>query len=509
MKIVYFVTGEPVRAASDLRRLARDPRCTAWRAVIPQELLQTVSSLVPVAPGQVFSCRPFLAPWLWLRLLIFLGLNRRVEVVCRPSRHQHRLLKLLALLLRGRISFPNDDGTQTRLNLFQLCRTRFRQLIAAEGPIGVVGSASAPVLANVVAAVRQRYPGVPLHALLPAPLAGTSAELFDSVEPLASPLGLAYLRLLPHCFGKRRFRRLIVLWTHQGHLALKCVAWWLPLWRVEVYNEQADAFSGRNVRLLLRHWLWRSRQYREKKRQYRQQKRQYRQRRLQQRQIYFQSLPVVVVGSASGFYLKKIVPRLRARFPDAKLHGLLPASLEGPAGNLFDSVTILRPGLPGLLRQACWLLGGRARIQATVVPCANEHYGRVRLLAFALPFPRRLIYNEQGDGFAVRDLRNLAHHVHWRLRDQLWFQVIDGAAGKSIFRLFHLALYAMRLAAGLPLLGQFRWKSWHPLRPKSPVVNSAAPDWRSVGLGNVTVIHATAAVANDGEPLLHQEESRR
>ena len=347
MKIVYFVTGEPARAASDLRHLARDQRCTAWRAGIPQELLQTVRGLVPVAPGQVFSYRPFLAPWLCLRLLIFLGLNRRVEVVCRPSRHQHRLLKLLALLLRGRISFPNDDGTQTRLNLFQLCRTRFRQLIAAEGPIGVVGSASAPVLANVVAAVRQRYPGVPLHALLPAPLAGTSAELFDSVEPLASPLGLAYLRLLPHCFGKRRFRRLIVLWTHQGHLALKCVAWWLPLWRVEVYNEQNDAFSGRNLRLILCHWLWRYRQYR--------------QRRHLQRQACLRTLPVIVVGAASGFYMKKIVPRLRARFPEAALHGLLPASLEGPAGNLFDSVTILRPDLPGALQQACGLLGWRAR----------------------------------------------------------------------------------------------------------------------------------------------------
>ncbi|MBI4465227.1 MAG: hypothetical protein HY647_11030 [Acidobacteria bacterium] len=308
MKVVYFITGDPAQAAADLRRLAEDRADTVLRVVIPHKLLRAIQEQVALASQQVLSYRPLIAPWLWLCLLRFLGLTQPVEIICQSSRRQYRLLKLLALMLRGRLSFSLGDGHYVHCTLGRLCLIRLRQ------------------------------------------------------------------------------------------------------------------------------WL-------------------------DSRQEPFRTLPVGVIGSASGFYMKKIVLRLRARFPEAKLHGLLLPSLAGSAGSLFDSVTILQPGFTGVLREAWKLWHVRRRFRAWIILCTNEPYRREKLLAFLLPLPRRFIYNELGDGFAARQVRMLLRHVHWRLRDQLWFQAMDGSVGRRGLRLIHPPLYAMRLLAGLLLLLRFRWKS--------------------------------------------------
>src|SRR5581483_2136337 len=83
---------------------------------------------------------------------------------------------------------------------------------------------------------------------------------FDSVLPVTSA-AQCYERILSHCFGPRRFRALIVPCTNEGRAWMKWLSFWLPIWRVEVYNENMDVFSGRNLRRLGKHAIWRRRQH--------------------------------------------------------------------------------------------------------------------------------------------------------------------------------------------------------------------------------------------------------
>ena len=261
----------------------------------------------------------------------------------------------------------------------------------------------------------------------------------DSSEVVNKP-GLAlYGRLLRRCVGRARFQRIIVPWTQEKFTGLEWLGWLLPLWRAEIYNENLDAFSGRNLKRLFGHWLWRIRQKRERHR---------------------RTLPVGVIGSASAFYLRKIVSVLRAQYPGAQLHALLPESLAGPGGSLFDSVVVLRRGFFPAWIQAWRFIRARNGFQCWIVPCTNEPYDRMKWLAFLPPLARRRIYNELADGFAVREPRMLYRHVCWRLRDHLSFQIVAGTAGRNwLHRLGHLSLYAVRLLAGVSLLWKVRDRS--------------------------------------------------
>ena len=322
-------------------------------------------------------------------------------------------------------------------------RRKQRELLKRRLPVGVVGSASAFHLETILPVARSRFPEASLIGLLPSPLPNGVDDRFTSVVPLEGLLPLAYVRLLPRCFGNGRFQALILPCTGENNSGLKWMAWWLPLWRVEIYNENGDAFSGRNLYLLTRHWLWSMRQQLDRSRQQR------RKERARRRQTW----PIGVVGSASAYYLKKILPRVRDRFPQARLHGVLPASLEGPAQDLFDSTTILPAGFGRALWRAWRASRKGGPFQCWIIPCTNEPYHRMKLFAFLLPLSPRLIFNEQADGFPVRKLGTFRRHLVWRLRDHLSFQIYAGTAGKTLsLRLLHLFLYGLRLATAAPLI---------------------------------------------------------
>jgi hypothetical protein len=171
-------------------------------------------------------------------------------------------------------------------------------------------------------------------------------------------------------------------------------------------------------------------------------------------------LPVGVIGSASGFYLVKIVKVLRARYPGAPLHGVLLPSGVASGAPLFDVVHVVKPGWLSALGEAFRVARSRRAYQRWIIPCTDEPYLFLKLLAFLWPLTRRQIYNELGDGFAVRDVRTLWAHFRWRLRGHLSFQIVAGTAGKSVaLRVVHLFLYALRLLGGAALLSVARLRA--------------------------------------------------
>lgn len=601
MKIVYFATGEPQEVAVNLKRLPLGAGRATLRVVVPAELAREISEQASIPPEGLIRVQLSFLPWVWLRLWMFLGFSSAVEIICLSSRRRFRLLKLLALTLRGRVSFSQGNGVRTSCTVWGLLWGRLRWAMAAQGPICVVGTASPARLQSIVANLRRRFPHALLHGVLP-PAYGDSPIDFNSCVRLGRLIPLAWFRLLRQCIGRRRFQRVIVPWTGEGFRAWKWLGWLLPLWRIEIYNENVDAFPGRNPKLLLRHGWWRLQQVRhwcwrvqQKREQYRrtlpvgvlgsasalslkkilpvlrarypgarvhgllpfvleapaagsfdsaivirsglrnrlcdigrllwestgfqcwiilwtgegfqgwkwlgwllpvwrievynenadafpgrnlklllrhgwwrlqQLREQHRLRhwwwRVQQkREQHRRTLPVGVIGSASAFYLKKILPVVRARYPGARLHGLLAPTLEAPAAGLFDSITVLRPGFRNRLRDLGQLIWGSRGFQCWIIPCTNEPYGHMKLLAFLLPLARRQIYNEQADGFVLQDLRTFYRHCLWRLRDHLSFQIVASTAGKHpAHRVVHLVLYAFRLFAGLLRLWEARLRSY-------------------------------------------------
>ena len=451
-KIIYVAAASPGEAA-DLRRQGLlelgDSLRDFLRVVAPARHAAELESLAPLPKNILLRYDAVSAAWLWARLMIFLGLSGENEVIVFSPPGHSRGLKLLALALRGRVSFSAGEGNCVPFSLVGVLRAGWRQRFAAHGPICLIGSASAGSLQKILAEVRGRYPEAPVHGVLPVSLAESDSPL-ESNHPLDRISGLdsldvvqrsglrVYTRMLRRCFGRERFRRIILLWTDEK-AELRWLGWWLPLWRVEVYNEHLDAFPGRNPGRLLSHWLWRKRL---------------------RRKQYRRALPVGVIGSASSFYLEKILRVLRAKHPEAEIHGLLPESLAVPATRLFDSTEVLHEGFFAQWLSAWRFIRRRKEYQCWVIPCTNEPYSRMKLLAFLLPLSPRLIYNELADGFAAHRLRTLYDHSLWRLRDRLPYQIVTGAAGRNwITRLGHLVLYSGRLLAGAGVLWQARLRS--------------------------------------------------
>ena len=395
------------------------------RVVVRRSAAARLEQLAALDRRQVLAYSPFSALLLWLRLWFFLVRSQEPEIVCFRSPGRFRFLKLLAWSLPGKLVFSDGKGARLSCSRFHFLRAA----LAAKGAICVAGSASPERLRAIVSSVRDRYPDARLHGV-----GCSSPELFDTCEP-APPSLSAYFRLLRRSAGRQRFRAVVLPCTGEKYSALKALAWALPVRRVEIYNENLDVFSGRNPLALVRHWLWRRRQTRDRRR---------------------RALPIGVIGSASAFFLETIVEDARARCPGAAVHGLLQESLAEAASGLFDRTTILgRGGFWQLLRAA------RGRYQCWIVPCTDEPYARMKLLAFALPFRHRRIYNEQADAFAVRDLRTLRGHIFWRLRDHLSFQIFAGTAGPPLpVRLLHLAWFVLRLAAGAELLVRVRIRAY-------------------------------------------------
>ena len=473
-KVVYIAAGEPEQAAADLERLSRSAPAVSLLVLAPPGTAAELRRLALLPAGRILSCRPSAGLLLWARAAIFLGLSSRASVVCAMAPKQHRWLKFLALALPAGL-FRAEATVLVPCSRIRLLRAA----AAAQGPLCVVASASPERLRAITAHLRERYPEARLHGLAGSRCQPAAGNLFDSTEQAGASLPGAYLRLLPRCFGRRRFRSVVVPCTNEGFRGFKWLAWLLPVWRVEFYNEYLDAFAARNGFSLLRHALWRARHNRELRR---------------------RALPVGVLGSASVFSLKKIVPSVRATFPGVPLEALLPAELEAARG-LFDAATVLPS------RRGAWALAwkiSRRRYQCWVIPCTSEPYARMKWLAAILPFERRHIYNELGDGFDLRKFGVLRRHIAWRLRERLSFQIIAATADKNfVLRLLHVSAYALRLAMGAATLLKVRLRAGSSADSEAkPEMDSGTAEQATV---DVIVLHCGAGLAavprRNGMPL--------
>jgi hypothetical protein len=401
-KVVYFATGSRLEVAADLRRLELRGNGTRLRVVAPAEFASQLPAVAPVSTCEVVPFRVLTAPLLWLRLLLFLGLSRRCEVICLTSQERFRLLKLLAMTLRGRVLFRHHDGSTVPLDPLALARVWLRRRWDAREervqgfPIGVIGSASAESLQRIVAAVRASYPQAPIHGLLTVSNAESAAPLFDSARIMQPGLrgvfneGRRLLRV------KRTYQRWIIPCTNEGHAGWKFAAFLWPIHRRQIYNEFGDGFPARRLRTLGWHLRWRRR------------------RNEQAREDAVAHFPIGVIGSASEDSLTKIVSVLRPRYPRAPIHGLLLPSATASTAALFDSVETFRPGLSSATRQTVRMRVSKASYQRWIVPCTGERSAFLKAMAFVWPMNRRQLYNEFADSFPAQRLDLLWRHLRWR-----------------------------------------------------------------------------------------------
>ncbi|HWP86165.1 MAG TPA: hypothetical protein VNN17_13300, partial [Terriglobia bacterium] len=119
-KVVYFATGTAEEAATDFRRLGLAGNGTRLRVVAPAGLAQQLSRLAPVRPAEVLPFRPEQAPLLWVQLLRFLGFTVNARIFCLTSRQRFRLMKFLALALRGQVVFRHPGGKSVPLGFGDL-----------------------------------------------------------------------------------------------------------------------------------------------------------------------------------------------------------------------------------------------------------------------------------------------------------------------------------------------------------------------------------------------------
>ena len=375
------------------------------------------------------------------------------------SPEHNRILKVLSLALPGKLFVSQPGAELSRLRRGELFTSKIVRAIEATGPICVVGSASEESIERILPAVRERFPGIDIQGVFITSGDQVVHNGFDRVISTRSAL-FAYLKLLPNIVGKGRYRRIVLPLTDEGFTALKVCIGLLPFIRIEAYNEHLDSFSLRNVISFARHLVWRYSEDRTKKK--------------IAATLHFQSLPVAVVGSASAYYLKKIVPVVRERFPNLPIHGYLPESVAGPARGLFDSVTILPSNAFPLFWKSIWL--SRKKVQSLVVPLTDEKYFWYQLAAFVfLHAGPKQIFNEVADGFRLSDVSMVFRHFRWRLKDSLVYQIVAGTAGKNpLVRAFHLIFYPCRLIRGSILLAKVELAS--KLRSFSAKKSSANED---------------------------------
>ena len=438
MKAVLFVTGSVHDVVEALPRASAGVPPGSLRVVVRAGQQAELLHAGALAPHQVLGVSAAAWLWVWLQLLCFLGWSRQVRVVCLAAGHSSTL-KLLAFMLRGRVTFTLPAGEAVSLSLPRFLWLSWKTFGRRPGDICLLGTAGGVLLERILADLRKRYPGRAIHALLPTQLNGLPAD---------SAAGLTASALLQACRRQPRFAILVITCTGNGLWALKLLAWCLPLGYREIYNENNDFCSARDVHVLLRHIWWRLYAW-----------------------LMRRPNRVTVVGSASGLYLKTIVADLRRRYPGAPLHGLLPAHLVGPAAHLFDSYSALRVFSPGFWGDLLSLSLGRKRSGHLVIPCTDEGYTPIKVLGFWLPLGLREIYNENGDAYLARCLRILWRHFCWRLEHRIFYQALTVRRGRPwLLHLLHLLAYPLRLAAGAALLV---WVLWRSRRAPAP---QAAPE---------------------------------
>jgi len=344
--------------------------------------------------------------------------------------------------------------------------------------VTVLCSASPDRLAAIMSDVRRRHPAH-CHGLLPRDLLAL-AGLFDAVTPLALASPATWRALLALAFGRHRAGYLVLPYTGEGRRLIKLVVALLPFGRREIYNENNDIYSARDLRLLFRHFRWRfGDALQERARRWRD----------------WATLPpnrVTVVGSASGLCLKQIAADLRRIHPGAPVHALLPGSLVIPAAHLFDSHTMLDVFSAKFWLKILSLWVGPRRSGYLVVPCTNEGHAGLKLLGFCLPVGRRRIYNENGDSCLVRQFRMMARHIGWRLHHRIFYQVWSERRRRPWpLHLLHLFLYPFRLLAGAAVLLLVRWRG-RPCDYRAPQPVEESPeteDLLSASGGRVSAAH--------------------
>jgi len=483
-RVVYFATGTVAEVAADLNRLNLGGNSAQLRVVVPANYSRLLPQFIALKPEQVIPFQAGTAALLWFRLFGFLGFYRGAEVYCLTSKQHFRFLKFLALSLRGRVVFRHTDGASIPLSLATLASLWFRRRWNAREermkpfPIGVIGSASPESMERIVPAVRSTYPGTKVHGLLLSSAPASTALLFDSVRIL-QPGFLGILREGAQLFrGKGGYQRWIVPCTNEPYAKLKFLAFLWPLNRRQIYNEYGDGFPARSISTLWRHFRWR-------------------------KEAAIARLPIGIIGSASGYYLERIIAVLRAQFPGIRVHGLLLTSAAPATASLFDSVDTFQPGLWSAMRQGWRFLRAKNEYQRWIIPCTIEPYGGLKFMAFLWPLRRRQIYNEQADGFAVRDLQTLLGHIRWRLRDHMSFQFLAGSAELSFpMRIAHLSLYTLRILSAIPWLWLARLRSyrnhWTGIDVRTPVGSRrwGGAGWNEKNKASGRQLAASPAVAS-------------
>src|SRR3990172_9337934 len=126
-KIIYVAAASPSEAAADLCRLGLLDQRDFLRVVVPARLAPPWESLALLPRDIVWRYEPISVPWLWLRLMVFLGLSRETDIVVFSPPQRARVLKLLALALRGRVSFSDGAGSCVPFSFGRVLQTGLRR----------------------------------------------------------------------------------------------------------------------------------------------------------------------------------------------------------------------------------------------------------------------------------------------------------------------------------------------------------------------------------------------
>ncbi|MSO21063.1 MAG: hypothetical protein EXQ56_11495 [Acidobacteria bacterium] len=434
-KAVYFATGSPDLAARDLVRLGLSSNGTALRVVCPRSGMATLARKAALRPNQMVAYSSVRALWAWLRILSFLGFTRDTEIICLSAPQNFRFMKMMAFSFRGRGRFSTGEGDCTELSLLDLLRLHWNQYWNCREqriqalPLAVIGAASAKSLRMIVASLRARYPGKQITGWLQKSDAAAVAEVFDEVRIVPSGFFLRPIAEMSLLLSSRKFISWIIPYTNEDSQWMKLTALLWPLRCRQIYNEMGDTFPLSDWGSLWRHFSWR---FIKTDRRF--------------------GWPVAVAGSASGFYLEKIVASVRVRFLGSELHGWLgPLQVES-AGHLFDVVHRLDE--TGNSFSTAWrMLQAGRNYGSWIVPCTDEPFRWLKFLALALPLRSRYLYNEVGDGFPLRDFSTTWRHFFWRLRYKFTFQFLSSSSDSSLQRrLIHVPAYAFRLLLAAPIL---------------------------------------------------------
>ena len=512
MKAVLFATGPLESAVAEARALGERLGPDAVTVVAsPGEVLalreQTRSAVLPSGLSTILQLRTSLG-------------SAPAEVLCLSNGHGHRAMKVLAYALRGSVVFVRPEG-RTTLGLLAFIWFTLSRLWARENGALLVGSASPVTLERLAADLRQRRPDATVSVLvdpglldlarvvinwrryryLSIPWTGEGNNLLKAVAWL---LPCGYREIYNEAGDSFSMRRTGILYAHiQRRTRERGVRIWNGLryavWRAgdglrTLWNgvrfvawkfRDGGRTAGNGVRYC-GWWIgdrtraagnglgyagwWIGERSRAAGNGLRYAAWWIGDRALSSWYALF-AIPdgITVIGSASGYYMRGIVADLRTKHPGATIYGVLPERLIEPASRLFDRVIPMRPG--AILRHAF----GKTRTGYLAIPCTNEGYNRYKLLGALMPFGRRLIYNENGDGYPVRKVSTMVEHGFWRLRHRLFYQAFTERRGRPWLVLgMHLLLYPFRLLAGAFVIAGIRMRAKRPLRTQRPEITTIA-----------------------------------